>query len=759
VVKRLPGLLIIFVLLFLTLSRNEFVNAQSGWALRINTLTTLETPNTLNLKVYFNIFDPTTGAAVTDAQISGAQIALLNTGLAAIGSIQQPDVPIYIALVLDSSGSMAGAAGLLKTAAKQALMNIPNNAFFSVIQFDEEIKLLQDFTENLPAVSYALDQVTVSTRGTCLYDAAYSAAEAMSKAPAGRRAVILFTDGKDETREGRVCSQHTYQELVELAMNTQVPIHTIGLSVDEANINTLELESMAASTGGFSAIAGQNNLDQAFEQIMAGLKAQWMVAAEVYPRQGENNAVMTLTMADNTSLTADFVFNSSQEYPGPPSPVNAQLDGLLLKPDDMTFDIQISLTSPELVNYVKISLWDEKAGSKTSEFVFESPALHNTFNIPSDQMSAGRDYQLRIIATSKADNVPFAIYRDSDGKTSTELIHNFNFDPSGFLPQLTIQSIIQSNNDLSVNIATSNSAMVREYDGWLVDEETKTVVPNSNFTSEAIAGGSGALLIPMEAADIADGKYTVVVRALGNDQQVFSTQEYAGIVYSATRPGVFQRVFSALTASPIYFFIILGIILALIAFLMLYSYREKSLSGTPVLQGRLGGGLKQRQKASTPLPLSEQEPLFQQKTPPINATPVPHQAPQMQSMSQTRNAASGEIAADVTQVVQNRSIVFIQIIRAPVELFSAGQRIPLNQFPLTIGRKDATLTFSDASISRLHAEIRYDKHSNQYSITDLESSNGTQLNGFTLRPRQPAQLQFGSRIQFGPNIEVVFDKL
>jgi hypothetical protein len=109
---------------------------------------------------------------------------------------------------------MTGAAAKLQEAAKLALNNTPENSRFSIVQFDEEIKLLQDFTENLSALAFAVDQYKASRSGTCLYDAAYTAVEALSKAPVGRRAVILFTDGKDETRDGKQCSKHTYQEMV-----------------------------------------------------------------------------------------------------------------------------------------------------------------------------------------------------------------------------------------------------------------------------------------------------------------------------------------------------------------------------------------------------------------------------------------------------------------------------------------------------------------------------------------------------------------
>ena len=394
-------ILIVSLVTVLSIPAVVGVYAQSAWAIRVNQVTTLETQTGMSLKIFFNVFDPKTGAPVLDAEPSSAQVKSLFTNLVSPGQVKKPDSPIYITMVLDSSGSMAGsAAEKLKQAAKQALNDIPDNSFFSVIQFDAATKLLQDFTQNISLVSDAIDKYKVSPNATCLYDAAYSAVEALNKAPAGRRAVIIFTDGKDETGNGTPCSKHSYQELVTLANQMQVPINTIGLANTTSNLNSLELEDMAVSTGGFSAIGDQANLSQSFSKIMDALKAQWMVETVMYPREGNNNATLTVVMKDNQSLNSDFTFTSSTNYPGPPSQVTAQFSGLLFHPETSTYDIQLSLTSPDLVSYVKISIWDTNAGSKVAEYIFNNPVENNTFSFATDQLTVGSDYELHIIAVS-----------------------------------------------------------------------------------------------------------------------------------------------------------------------------------------------------------------------------------------------------------------------------------------------------------------------------------------------------------------------
>ena len=107
--KALPYLLI-GILFFSIITE---VVAQSQPDVRINTISTIELPDSVNLKVYFNLFDKSSGQAITDISPESAQITLLNTGLTTGGVIRQPDIPIYITMVLDASGSMSGAQAQL----------------------------------------------------------------------------------------------------------------------------------------------------------------------------------------------------------------------------------------------------------------------------------------------------------------------------------------------------------------------------------------------------------------------------------------------------------------------------------------------------------------------------------------------------------------------------------------------------------------------------------------------------------------------
>ena len=74
-----------------------------------------------------------------------------------------------------------------------------------------------------------------------------------------------------------------------------------------------------------------------------------------------------------------------------------------------------------------------------------------------------------------------------------------------------------------------------------------------------------------------------------------------------------------------------------------------------------------------------------------------------------------------------------------------------------IGRVEGSLIIPEANISRRHAQINYNEANRVYTITDLNSSNGTRLNNQPLVAGQPSQLAGGSVIGLGPNVTLRFD--
>src|SRR5260221_8783090 len=68
--------------------------------------------------------------------------------------------------------------------------------------------------------------------------------------------------------------------------------------------------------------------------------------------------------------------------------------------------------------------------------------------------------------------------------------------------------------------------------------------------------------------------------------------------------------------------------------------------------------------------------------------------------------------------------------------------------PLTLGREEGNvLRLNDERVSRFHAKVQLDD--NDYVLTDLESTNGTKVNGSIVTIRR---LRFGDRVAVGRSI-------
>ncbi len=76
-----------------------------------------------------------------------------------------------------------------------------------------------------------------------------------------------------------------------------------------------------------------------------------------------------------------------------------------------------------------------------------------------------------------------------------------------------------------------------------------------------------------------------------------------------------------------------------------------------------------------------------------------------------------------------------------------GMSYPLEAEETLIGRNPTTdITLLDEGISREHAIVARDDESGEYTLEDLQSTNGTKVNGERVRS---ASLQHGDEIEIG----------
>lgn len=188
--------------------------------------------------------------------------------------------PINVILLMDTSYSMFGEKMQSALAAAQDFASgVRTDDKISVLTFDNQVNEVLDFTNDRKTAADRIGLIEVNpSGGTCMFDAAYSAAEMAATLPPGRRAIILLSDGYDETTPGIGCSIHTIEDVIKItgSGSTRVPIHTIGLgdTVDEKS-----LQRMADMSGGvFRAAPAAAQLGQLFDLIEDQLRSEYVLS-------------------------------------------------------------------------------------------------------------------------------------------------------------------------------------------------------------------------------------------------------------------------------------------------------------------------------------------------------------------------------------------------------------------------------------------------------------------------------------------------
>jgi len=206
------------------------------------------------------------------------------------------DEPISIVVVMDTSGSMVGTRITdAKAAVTTFISGLKANDQVALISFDDYIKTQSEFTTDHKAL---IKQVALMDAkrdsGTCLYDAAYSAVNMASSLQSGTRAVILFTDGIDETPSGAVCSAHSADDVIAIAKEntTRTPIYTIGM---DKEVDADVLKRMADLTGGYYLFSpSSSQLANVFQVLSDQFRSQYILTYKSISAPGPHNLIASV---------------------------------------------------------------------------------------------------------------------------------------------------------------------------------------------------------------------------------------------------------------------------------------------------------------------------------------------------------------------------------------------------------------------------------------------------------------------------------
>jgi VWFA-related protein len=153
-----------------------------------------------------------------------------------IRSIQR--IPANVLLLLDTGNeiTLAKSVDLTRAIALRVVGALGVEQRVAVMQFNERVELLQDWTSDRAQVAEALKKKLYSGKRSRLSEGVQTAAEKLQETPAGSRHVVIVTDGV-EAAGGRV----VYSEAVKRLVASQATVHIISYTqlvrqaIDERN--------------------------------------------------------------------------------------------------------------------------------------------------------------------------------------------------------------------------------------------------------------------------------------------------------------------------------------------------------------------------------------------------------------------------------------------------------------------------------------------------------------------------------------------
>lgn len=143
-------------------------------------------------------------------------------------SFNRRRVQANIVLLLDASSSVFSQMRLIRKAAKRFIEGLLKEDKVCVVQFSDQVELLQDWTPatELPQLEKSLDWRYHPGLRTTFYDGLYLAAQEQLSKVEGRRIIILLTDGLDTAERQKA----SYTDALSAVRRADASVYVVSLT-------------------------------------------------------------------------------------------------------------------------------------------------------------------------------------------------------------------------------------------------------------------------------------------------------------------------------------------------------------------------------------------------------------------------------------------------------------------------------------------------------------------------------------------------
>ncbi|MCA9891680.1 MAG: FHA domain-containing protein [Anaerolineae bacterium] len=684
-------------------------------------------------------------------------------------TVSKPNSPMYISLVIDRSGSIGRAQGLsedIKRAVDSVIDSAPEGTQFVLYAFNDEVPPLTNFTSDRNRIRQQINNLEFEN-GTCLYDATLQAVQqSVAEATEGRRAVVVFTDGRDELTAGRgdQCSESNLSEIISEARN-RVPVFTIGLQGVDANgrsnINEDELAQLSESTGGIAASGARNQITSLFSTIFVALDSQ--LVAETAPgtvclSADTFSAALRINSggADLSKLAQGLSLPiACQPTPTPsltptptatatPIPISVEIDGI--RPVENNLVISLRTSGIGTIDSFRVQIENTRTGVQipgeygdhtypgnsteivipianisADEVIVKVMALDSSGNILDETTSQ----QIAPERTSTPTSTPTSTFTPTEAPTLTPTVSP---TPTNTLTPTPIVSAItdvtfdydEGAGGFRFSIRLTNPEVVESYRVLIESNETQNTIHQQTVRLADVNDRQETLTLFVPETDLTEisgdlppGDYTATVTLIipGQDNNPPTGSDSARKPIPPEGPSGVDALAQQVQSNPMLAVLIIGFVLAVIALLIWFLSRNRKDKDITYYS-------------------------------PSTAPPTIPERPR----------------TSVIQTFGKDTVATLRLIKSPG--MPEGQVWELPRFGnmLSIGRDEDenTIVLTDPRVSGLHATIMREQ-SGLFAIVDENSANHTFVNNEQLASGRQYSLPTGTDIFIQLGSDTVFN--
>jgi Ca-activated chloride channel family protein len=202
--------------------------------------------------------------------------------------------PVNMVLLLDLSGSTHGTVKAMKKSAKTFVRSLPAGDRVAIATFTRRFRVVSEFTADHKLLEQRIDKIKNRHGGTAFYDAMWYALNMLDHVAESRKAVVVLTDGVDNslTEPEESPSDHQFSAVLDRELEEDATIYPIYFDTESESSKRKEgkehrayatarqqLDSMAEQTAGALIEArNEQDLDAAYRQVTAELHALYTMA-------------------------------------------------------------------------------------------------------------------------------------------------------------------------------------------------------------------------------------------------------------------------------------------------------------------------------------------------------------------------------------------------------------------------------------------------------------------------------------------------